>query len=238
MHARGRRRRRRSRVCLGDAEADAGVEDVADAEGFGVADFDGRGVGVGASTWAAGPAWPACSAGAIVSDPGRRWTAGSLPAAGTPGVVTAWWDWAARAPVACRPVTVISVALVAATTHSATAAAAVAAPGLARILSQLKILRTSPGPAGRQAVPDGPDSSACGVLAAERVAARSSTGSRNPGGSAGSGSSRASTSGRSDPCRLAAQVWQCSMCRAASFPVWTVSFPSQPTSKAPSSGHA
>jgi hypothetical protein len=40
--------------------------------------------------------------------------------------------WAAR--TVCVPVTVISVALMAATTHTVTAAAAVAAPGLALIL--------------------------------------------------------------------------------------------------------
>ena len=45
-----------------------------------------------------------------------------LPAAAVPGDVAALADWAARALALCRPVTVISVALIAATTHSATAA--------------------------------------------------------------------------------------------------------------------
>jgi len=44
------------------------------------------------------------------------------------------WRWAARARTACMPVTVISVALTAATIHIVTAATAVAPPGLARIL--------------------------------------------------------------------------------------------------------
>ncbi len=174
-----------------------------------------------------------------------------LPAAGVPGAGAELADWAARAPVLCRPVTVISVALIAATTHSVTAATAVTAPGLPRSLPQPRPPRSGPDPAAASRSRDGTgirstevseasvtgSSGAVAVQEGEREAARSSTGSRNPAGSAGSGSSRASTSGRSDPCLLPAQISQVSMCRAAIFPVRAVSFPSQPASKAPSSGH-
>jgi hypothetical protein len=132
-------------VSDGDADAEADAEDVADAEDTGVAGSDGGTVGTGTNVGST-------AGGAGVLGPGVRERFGltlggdSLLAAGALGVVVAARDWAARAPAVCRPVTVISVALRAATTHSATAAAAVAAPGLLRILSQLKIPRTSPGP--------------------------------------------------------------------------------------------
>jgi hypothetical protein len=54
--------------------------------------------------------------------------------AGADAGAGALWVWAARARAACAPVMVIMVALIAATIHRVTAATAVAAPGLARIL--------------------------------------------------------------------------------------------------------
>ena len=64
---------------------------------------------------------------------------------GGPGACMGAWVCAAREPVgwaawayaACEPAKVSSVTLTAATTHTATAVVAIAAPGLARMLSQL-----------------------------------------------------------------------------------------------------
>ena len=56
-------------------------------------------------------------------------SAGELPAAAPLGIAAEVEDWAARALVACRPVTVTPMALSAAANHSVTAAAAVKVPG-------------------------------------------------------------------------------------------------------------
>src|SRR6266487_2929964 len=125
------------RVGLGVGEEESDADDESDAEGeadldaFGLADAvgdtDGRGSNVG------------IRAGVRrVSGSGDREARGldgsARPAAGRIGSPDAIWSWAARARTPCRPATVTSVALIAATIHTATAAAAVAPPGLARIL--------------------------------------------------------------------------------------------------------
>jgi len=194
-------------VSESDGDGDADVDAVADAEGVGAADFDGLAVGLGANNVGS-------AAGvARVLGWGDRERSGLPPggwllAAGVLDAAAVLWDWSARTPVACRPVTATSVAATAATTHSVMAVAAVAVPGLARILSQLKIPRSPLEPTAARRSTDVSASEAFETLDTERVAASSRTGSRNPAGSAGSGSSRASTSGRSDPCRRLEQTGQ------------------------------
>ncbi len=106
----------------GEAEADADGE--ADFEGLGLADFDGEAEGCGS---------------AVGSRPGAGWMTGVgdgewlgltlggawllLPVvAGAGAVAVTLCRWAASARTTCRPLTAISVALTAATTHTATAA--------------------------------------------------------------------------------------------------------------------
>ena len=165
----------------------------------------------------------------------RGLTGATLPADGMIGSPDARWPWAASALTPCSPVTVTIVALTAATIHTATAAAAVALPGLARILLQLsrpRIRRRPRGPSAAASRASLPRDAAVAL-----AVARSSIGSRSPAGSSASGSRRDSISGRSAPCLWLAHVSQCSRCLAVSRPACTVSCPSQSASKAASSGH-
>ena len=111
------------------------------------------------------------------------------------------------------------VALVAATIHNATAAMAVAAPGLAAdpapprgtFLLVSKPVRPRLRPAG--SVRRGASRP---IL--RRLTSARSIGARRPGGSAASGSRPDRSSGRSVPGWFPAHVSQYSMCRAVSFP--------------------
>jgi len=127
-------------VGVGDGDADADRDEEADGED--VADFDGDGVADLVGVGDGGISYVGTRAGVgrvVGSGDGERRGLGlggaSLLAGGVlAGGAGVLWRGAARARTACTPVTVISVALVAATIHNARAATAVAAPGLARIL--------------------------------------------------------------------------------------------------------
>jgi len=149
------------------------------------------------------------------SDRELRGLAGAvLLAAEMVGLAGAVCPGAARARAACTPVSVTMVALIAATIHTVTAATAVAPPGLARILLQLRSSRVRRSPAGRGGAVGRPRD-----VAAVLSSACPSIGSRKPGGSSASGSRRDSTSGRSAPCLRLAHVWQCSRCLAITRPI-------------------
>jgi hypothetical protein len=118
-----------------DEEADADGDEEAECDGLGLADLVGEAVTVGVSGGArsAGAGRRAGWCDRDVRGPARR-DGSLLAAAGVLAAAVPPRAWAARARTPCSPVTVMSVALSAATIHSTTAAAAVAAPGLARIL--------------------------------------------------------------------------------------------------------
>ena len=120
-----------------EGEEEAGDEEEAEGEGEGdfdgLADFVGDADGVGANA----DTWPRVGAVAGLCDRELRGLGladAPLVAAGvTVGAAAVLCVWA-RARTPCTPESVISVALIAATIHTVTAATAVAVPGLARIL--------------------------------------------------------------------------------------------------------
>ena len=149
--------------------------------------------------------------------------AGVLAAAGAPPLVRA-----ARACAGCELVNVISVAITAATTHITTAAAAVVAPGLPRIVSRPTSLAARGNHAGCSNFARRVARRRYVSTSRGRPAQSQSTCSRNPRGSVASGNRPDRASGRSAPRLRPVQAWHSSMCRPTRPRIWLVSRPSQP----------
>ena len=199
---------------MGDEDGDGDGDGVADADGVGDEDFDGLGdgdfdardcpalPGAGADRPAASPgsaerrlavgdgraeadARVAAGTGAWVVA-GAGLVAGALPLGPAPW---AWAEW--------EPARASSVTITAATTHSTTAAAAIAAPGLLRILSHRIAPSASEKLAGRTRSVLRRYMGVSGVVGEQSFM----TSSRSPAGGTASGSSPDSAAGRSAPRR-------------------------------------
>ena len=137
-------------VCEGDAEGDAVCEGDAECDGEGEADFDGFGEGdfvegegcacgeYGDWPWNAAEAEGSAAAGDDLAGPDSGAATvpgapagllGEVPTLAWTPLIWAVLGWGARTFAAWEPGKASSVTLTAATTHTATAAAAIAGPG-------------------------------------------------------------------------------------------------------------